>query len=356
MLFRFTTDKEITFLTTNVKSYIVTNSGKVYSCEENTRVLLPIQDYHVTVEGEDIKLANILNFAFKGNVAVGWDDLKQREITFVDGDNTNFQLSNMFWNTGNAVDDAGGFRLIPGYSRYRINREGIVRNVERNSKQLSYVDKYGYTFFGMTPDVGKRRPIGTHRLMGFSFLHIPKDFYKYDINHDNGVKSDNSISNLEWCTRRHNVEHAIRTGLRGDNHPVLVRNVKTDEIIEFYSIGSCETQLGLGKNTVNMRVRSKGQTVYSDYCQFCLKSDFTQWGEVDLEKHLHRSGVPQVIKLTYKKTGEFVLFESITALSKHIGLKNGTLSYRLNRNPPRWEDENYIFEKQLLQVPLGGNV
>lgn len=356
MLFRFTTDKEITFLTTNVKSYIVTNSGKVYSCEDGIRTRLPIQDYHVVVEGEDIKLANILNFAFKGNVAVGWDDLKQREITFVDDDPTNFQLSNMFWNTGNAVDDEEGFRLIPGYSRYRISKEGVVRNVERNSKQSSYVDKYGYTFFGMTPDVGKRLPIGAHRLMGFSFLHIPKDFYKYDINHDNGIKSDNSIGNLEWCTRRHNVEHAIRTGLRGDNHPVLVRNIKTGEVVEFYSIGSCETQLGLGKNTVNMRVRSKGQTTYSDYCQFCLKSDFTQWGKVDLEKHLHRSGVPQVIKLTYKKTGEFVLFESIAALSKHIGLKNGTLSYRLNRNPPRWEDENYIFEKQLSLVPLDGNV
>jgi hypothetical protein len=35
-----------------------------------------------------------------------------------------------------------------------------------------------------------------------------------DVNHINGMKADNCAANLEWCTRRQNNLHALRTGLR----------------------------------------------------------------------------------------------------------------------------------------------
>ena len=54
-------------------------------------------------------------------------------------------------------------------------------------------------------------------------------FYGLDVNHKNGVKVDNNISNLEWCTRSYNIKHAMDLGLntaRGETHP---QNVYSEE-------------------------------------------------------------------------------------------------------------------------------
>lgn len=350
MLLSTTKDKIKTFLTTDDKEYLVTITGEVFCQMNGSRLKLLNTDNTYLIEGEKLKLANLINFAFKGNMTLAWEELKTREVLFVDGNPNNLTTRNMYWSNNNSTEDVDGFRLIPGYSRYRINREGVVRNIVLGIEMSSYVDKYGYIFFGLTPDVGKRVPIGLHRLMAFSFLPIPANFYRLDVNHINGIKKDNNFDNLEWCTRKHNNQHARKLGLNTDNLVVYVRDVTTGAVTEYYSIASCEDSLGLGKNTVNLRVGSKGQITYPDYRQYCLKKDFTEWGQPDLERDLFRSGVAQAIKLTIKETGETRLFDSMTSLSDYLGIKKGTLSFRLNRTPPRWEDDSYIFEKSLSVV------
>ena len=73
-----------------------------------------------------------------------------------------------------------------------------------------------------------------HRIMALTFLdQIPG---KGIINHIDGDKANNVIDNLEWTDYTGNIEHAFRTGLRNDNKPVIVRDLETDETIEFYSL------------------------------------------------------------------------------------------------------------------------
>ena len=117
-----------------------------------------------------------------------------------------------------------GFKEIPDFEGlYLINKKGDVislprkltwGNVEFKSKKRKLKhskSKTGYLTVGLTDKDGNSRNYYLHRLLAKTFIPNPDN--KTDINHKDGNKFNNSISNIEWCTKAENVRHAFKNGL-----------------------------------------------------------------------------------------------------------------------------------------------
>lgn len=65
----------------------------------------------------------------------------------------------------------------------------------------------------MTVD-GKKKTYRVHRLVMMAFQPIENP-EKLEVNHKDGNKKNNALTNLEWCTSSENQLHAVRNGLQG---------------------------------------------------------------------------------------------------------------------------------------------
>lgn len=127
---------------------------------------------------------------------------------------------------------------VVGYKgRYMVSSLGRIRGVERmvrigknirkiDSKILNpFVNSGGYSSVCLHNE-GSKATVLVHIIVATSFIPNPEN--KKEVNHKNGIKTDNRVSELEWNTRFENEKHALESGLkqRGVNHPKYGKKLK----------------------------------------------------------------------------------------------------------------------------------
>lgn len=112
------------------------------------------------------------------------------------------------------------WKEIQGYNgRYFISSNGQIKN--KYGKILKPWIRNGYYTIGLMINK-KRTNYYIHRLVAEYFLSNP-DKHRNFVNHLDGDKLNNNVSNLEWCTRQENAQHAYETGLLVPTVENLVR-------------------------------------------------------------------------------------------------------------------------------------
>lgn len=98
------------------------------------------------------------------------------------------------------------YKEIPGYeSAYLCSNTGKIKSL-KTGKLLKPSIKHGYERVVLYKN-GKYKTVSIHRVSAICFLENREN--KKCVNHINGIRSDNRIENLEWCTHKENHNHAV---------------------------------------------------------------------------------------------------------------------------------------------------
>ena len=137
------------------------------------------------------------------------------------------------------------WRDVIGYEGwYQVSSLGNVRSVDRDilysngrihhTKGVNLVqvlDKSGYPVVGLSKNQ-KINMCKVHRLVCLAFTPNPED--KQQVNHIDGVKTNNVVTNLEWNTSSENQQHCVDNGLRviGKGELSSAPKLKEVEVVE----------------------------------------------------------------------------------------------------------------------------
>lgn len=140
------------------------------------------------------------------------------------------------------------WRVVTDYPDYEISSLGRVRSWKKGNNgrvvgrradepRILRPAQFGNYFGVVLCGGGRMEKRYLHRLVATAFIPNPEN--KREVNHKDGVKDNNALSNLEWMTLQENRKHASETGLLRsgmDNHMTLYN---PEQVLQIRRLAAC---------------------------------------------------------------------------------------------------------------------
>ena len=170
------------------------------------------------------------------------------------------------------------WKVITGYDNYKISSLDNIRNDKKILKQR--LQSHGYYTICLFKDKS-RKCFYIHRLVAQEFLE--KHENNLIVNHKDGNKLNNCVSNLEWVSQSYNVKHAYTTKIRSKAFTLEVEQYTIDgkNIKRFSSIIEASKETGCLPASISEVCKGKGKTVGGFIWRYVIPMEKIEENDID---------------------------------------------------------------------------
>lgn len=159
-------------------------------------------------------------------------------------------------------------KIIKDYPNYQACKNGFIYN--KKGKKLKPYVNFGYEIVSVYNKEGVRKSRRVHRLIALTYL--PKKKGKNCVNHKDGNRSNNKLSNLEWVNHSENNKHSYQVlgrdshfkGKKGAKHnlskAILQISLDGKIIREFGSALEAEREIGVNSRLIGQVALGNNKT------------------------------------------------------------------------------------------------
>ena len=204
-------------------------------------------------------------------------------------------------------------KLINGFTHHTIDINGTVTNTKTGHCKAQWIGANGYLHVDIQ-EYGVPKKVALHRLLAIAFIPNPEN--KRTVNHKDGNKLNNDLSNLEWTTDSENIKHAYDNDL---NHCSTKKIQITDyeEILPRFFNGESLTNI--------VKDYSFSLPTLSTYIEDYVKSVglYDKFISEKARQKALRAKSSNHVKFTITGTsitdGSIVIFDSLSEAAKKLG-------------------------------------
>lgn len=219
--------------------------------------------------------------------------------------------------------------LFPGY--FHVPEEDNIV-VSYDGKFKSYpkgkdlkVSKTSTNYYQV--NVSGKGSTKAHRQLAKTFIGRPLSlkevpFSQLEVNHKNGVRDDNSFSNLEWVTSSGNMYHAHSVLIHPLDRPVLAKSLIDDKILRFHSMRDCAKTFDVHHATLWKHLGSGNSGKSQKYDYIFKYEDDSEWNL--LPRYMIRSLGEKVnikVSVEIKRINKIYIFATLADATREFNLK-----------------------------------